>query len=298
MKNVGWAGRVRRAIRLAQADTHSPQHVLPGHYASPIPSLREVRADQERIFDRTCRHIPGIDLRESEQMALMEQFVGHYRQMPFAAGTVPGSRYHLDNDFFTHMDGVILFCMLMHLKPRRVVEIGSGYSSRAMLDTSGRFLGGATEFVFVEPEPGRLLSLLSPEEAASLRVVRDRVQNVPLGLFDTLGENDILFIDSSHVAKVGSDVNHLLFRVLPRVRRGVYVHFHDVFFPFEYPESWIYEGRALNEAYMLRAFLQYNVAFEVVVMNGFIQQFHEAWLRQNMPACVQGTGTSLWLRKR
>jgi hypothetical protein len=100
------------------------------------------------------------------------------------------------------------------------------------------------------------------------------------------------------VSKIGSDVNHLFFEVLPRLARGVYVNFHDVFHPFEYPRSWIYEGRAWSEAYLLRSFLTFNHEFEVVLFNTFLETFHEPWFREHMPLCLENPGGSIWLRRR
>jgi hypothetical protein len=96
---------------------------------------------------------------------------------------------------------------------------------------------------------------------------------------------------------VGSDVNFLFFNVLPILQDGVLIHFHDIFYPFEYPQDWIFEGRAWNEAYLLRAFLQYNSSFHIVFMNTFMEYFHEPIFQQEMPLCLKNTGGSIWIRK-
>ena len=93
------------------------------------------------------------------------------------------------------------------------------------------------------------------------------LQSVGVEVFEELGRGDILFIDSTHVSKLGSDVNYLFFEILPRLRSGVRVHIHDVFFPFEYPPKWIAKGIAWNENYLLRGFLQYNDKFRIVLFN-------------------------------
>jgi hypothetical protein len=104
-------------------------------------------------------------------------------------------------------------------------------------------------------------------------------------------------MDSTNVSNVGSDVNRIFFEILPELSSGVYVHFHDIFSPFEYPKSWIYEGRFWTEIYLLRTFLQYNSAFRVVYMNTFMQTFHRSFFEQKMPLCLKNTGGSIWLRK-
>ena len=111
------------------------------------------------------------------------------------------------------------------------------------------------------------------------------------------GLNDIVVIDSTHVAKAGSDVNFLLFEVLPRLRPGVLVHFHDIFYPFEYPSDWVYSGRGWSEAYLLRAFLMYNAEFKIVLFNTFLELFHQELFAAEYPLCLRNPGGSIWIRR-
>jgi hypothetical protein len=92
---------------------------------------------------------------------------------------------------------------------------------------------------------------------------------------------------------VGSDVNHIFFNILPALRPGVRVHFHDVFYPFEYPEDWVLNGRSWSEAYVLRAFLQFNAAFEIELFPNYLVHFHEAFFKQHMPLCLKNPGWSI-----
>src|SRR5262249_51820098 len=162
---------------------------------------------------------------------------------------------------------ITLYGMIRHLKPQRIVEVGSGFSSAVMLDTSDRFFGGTISCTFIEPHPERLSSLLREGDREKHRVLARPVQDVDLEPFPELAANDILFVDSSHVAKVHSDVNRIFFEILPALAEGVSVQFHDIFYPFEYPKEWVYGGRAWNESYLLRAFLQYNRSFQVQFYN-------------------------------
>ena len=187
--------------------------------------------------------------------------------------------------------------MLCHFKPQRIIEVGSGFSSAVMLDTNDLFFSKQIALTFIEPHPERLFSLLNDEDKKRHRIITEMVQNVPLETFDTLEANDILFIDSSHVAKVGSDVVHLLTNVLPRLNKGVIIHFHDIFWPFEYPEEWIREGRAWNEAYVLKAFLQFNAAFRILFFNSYLAIHHKEVLAQNFPLMLKNSGGSLWIEK-
>ena len=142
-------------------------------------------------------------------------------------------------------------------------------------------------------------SLVPPGELQD-RLVAAPVQDVPLATFEALGPDDILLVDSSHVLKAGSDVQHLLDEVYPRLAPGVLLHVHDVFWPFEYPASWLATGCSVNEAYAIRALLQGSTAFAVVLWNDFLARFHRQWLAANMPLMLAGgfpTG-GIWLRRR
>ncbi|MES2524493.1 MAG: class I SAM-dependent methyltransferase [Gemmatimonadota bacterium] len=268
-----------------------------GHYYSPIPSLDEVRRDDGLIFREFPRSIPGVDLREDEQLALLQSWTPLYDSMPFRAEKVDGLRYYFENEWYGYCDATMLHCMIRHLRPRRIMEIGSGFSSCVTMDTNERFFGGAIDLTFIDPYPERLLSLLREEDKSRIHLIEKRLQDVPLEQFQSLEAHDILFVDSTHVSKVNSDVNRIFFEILPAIARGVHVHFHDVFYPFEYPRDWIYDGCAWNELYMLRAFLQYNSGFEVVMMNTMMQHFHEPFFREHMPLCLENPGGSIWLRK-
>lgn len=177
-----------------------------------------------------------------------------------------------------------------------------------MLDVNRIFFDRRISLEFIEPHPERLLSLLrksgrepadgSTDQGGAV-LYQQPVQDVPVETFGSLQENDILFIDSSHVSKIGSDVNHIIFEVLPSLNPGVNIHFHDVFAGFEYLKNWVYGGANLSESYLLRAFLQYNDKFEIVVFNSFLERFHHDALAAALPLAVKkGWSGSLWLRKR
>jgi hypothetical protein len=167
-----------------------------------------------------------------------------------------------------------------------------------MLDTNEKYLGHSVRFTFIEPSPGRLLELLDDQDNESVHLIPKFVQATPINTFTALDSNDVLFIDSSHVSKIGSDVNYIFFEVLPALKPGVMVHFHDVFWPFEYPKQWIMDGGALNEAYILRAFLQYNQAFRIMLFNSYLGYRFVPLLENLMPRFLRDTGGSLWLRKQ
>lgn len=271
--------------------------VEPGHYYSPIPDLTAIRQDETRIFGEVPRKIAGIDLREMAQMELLKQFAEIYPDIPFGEDPLPGLRYHYNNQSYAYSDAVILHCMLRHIKPRRFIEIGSGYSSCVTLDTNQLFLGGQIRMTFIEPYTDLLMSLISDADRDHVNIISSRLQDVDLDVFRTLEAGDILFVDSTHVSRIDSDVNRVFFDILPVLASGVVIHFHDVFYPFEYPKHFIYYGRAWNELYLLRAFLQYNSDFRVLLMNTFMTHFHRPFFEEVMPLCLTNTGGSIWLEK-
>jgi len=275
--------------------------VKDGHYYSPVPSIKELERDASRIFDRSWRTLPGIELNEADQLALLAQFAPFYEEQPFPETPRDGIRYFFDNYWYGRADALFLYSMIRRFRPRRIVEIGSGFSSAVMLDTNERFMDRSMRLTFIEPESIRLRKLLKPEDHDSVAIVERRIQNVDPGIVDELAANDILFIDSSHVSKAGSDVNHILFELLPRLASGVLIQFHDVLYPFEYPREWFELGLSWNEPYILRAFLQYNLQFPIRFWNDFMIRFHSEPVGKLMPQCLHpttfGVGGSLWLQR-
>lgn len=277
----------------------------PGHFYSPIPDLDAVRRHAGRVFDGDTDNVPGVDLNTAAQLDLVAEFAAVHAELPFPDHPTPGNRYHLDNEWFTYGDCVALYHMMRQFTPRRIVEIGSGFSSAAMLEIDERFLGGTTQLTFVEPYPERLNNLLTGTDDERCAVLVSGVQDVDLDVFRALEPGDFLFIDSSHVAKTDSDVVHLFFRVLPLLASGVFVHVHDIPWPFEYPRNWLEQGRAWNEAYFLRAFLQYNSAFEITYYAPYLAARHRAALAAALPTALKPPSivtspgnSSLWMRKR
>jgi hypothetical protein len=143
----------------------------------------------------------------------------------------------------------------------------------------------------------RLKSRLNEADLKRAEIHQARVQDIPLSFFDRLQQNDILFIDSSHVVKFASDLHYLMFEVLPRLAEGVIIHFHDIFYPFEYPEAWLREGIAWNEAYMLRAFLSHNSNYDILLFTTYLQRKFPDFFSRHFPLCAKNTGGSLWIQK-
>jgi predicted O-methyltransferase YrrM len=218
------------------------------------------------------------------------------RAARFPATAAGGGRYWTGNELYASGDAAILLAMLSEARPRQVVEVGSGFSSACMLDIAD-WIALPTRFTFVEPFPDRLQRLLTDADRGRCEIIEAFIQQVDLARFEALQRNDILFIDSTHVSKAGSDVNHELFEILPRLQPGVIVHFHDCFWPFEYPDEWIFESRrSWNELYLLRAYLTGNRDFEVLFFNDYFRARHPNDAAR-LPAFAENPGGGLWLRR-
>jgi len=273
----------------------------PGHFYSPIPDPFELEKRRIELFDTSPTSLPGIHLHAESQLALLERIRNLSGEFPYCDPQIVGRpdencRYTVDNQFFIEPDAFTLYSFIRCFQPKRIMEIGSGYSSALILDTTEQFLDYSPELVFVEPYPDRLKKLLRSKDASRMRVLEAPAQSLAIGEFSPLSASDVLFIDSSHVGKCGSDVLHLLFNVLPRLSQGVLVHIHDMFWPFEYPESWYYEGRCWNEAYLIRAMLTFNSAFEILFWPSFLEAHRPLELRK-ISHYRESAGGSLWLRR-
>jgi len=267
-----------------------------GHYYSPYPLIEEVKERERELFDRTEQTLQGINLNATEQISLLHSISSYFDEFPYLEKSLFSNlRYNSNNTYFGLTDAICLFGIIRKYSPKRIIEVGSGYSSAMMLDINSIF-DKNIKFTFIEPYPERLLSLLHSESDHN-GIIAEKVQNVDLTIFDELEAGDILFIDSSHVSKIGSDVNKLIFEVLPRLNKGVIIHFHDIFYPFESLADWVYEGRAWNETYMLRAFLQYNESFKIKLWSHYLSVHHFEEFRRLLPQGIEPGGGSIWIEK-
>jgi hypothetical protein len=268
----------------------------PGHFYSPVVDVNDPFA-RRAVNERLSAPAPAVVVvpDRNAMKAMLRGLAVHHTLFPFHRHPENANRFYFDNPFFGCHDASIYFSMLLEFRPRRVIEAGSGFSSRLLLDVSERFFNSEIDITLIDPTPGALTDL---KPTARTTLLNQPLQGTPLALFDRLEHNDILFIDSSHVCKTGSDVNYYLFDVLPRLKPGVLVHIHDIFWPFEYLPEWVLtEKRSWNEAYVLRAFLQYNDAFEILYWNNLVFHHLSADLNECMPLCMENEGGSLWLRK-
>ncbi|MBS1992589.1 MAG: class I SAM-dependent methyltransferase [Cyanobacteria bacterium SZAS LIN-2] len=249
-------------------------HVVPNHFYQPIPDTRELT---EALFARQT-DLVGVDMRDAQQCQLLATVAAAYKAeydaLPRDRGTVP-HQFYLNNGTYQSVDAEMLYSMVRHFKPRKLIEIGSGFSTylaaQAVLKNESSD-GVKCVMTAIEPYPNPVLAGGFP---GMTRLVRDKVQTAALSEFEALEENDILFIDSSHVLKIGSDVQYEYLEILPRLKKGVIIHIHDIFLPAEYPREWVFKHqRFWNEQYLLQAFLTCNDSFEVLFGGSYMHLKH------------------------
>jgi hypothetical protein len=266
-----------------------------GHFYSPLPSQKDVAL----AFSRPEHEAPfsGISFNETEQFALFWEIVRYKDDFPFRETPNAGRRYQLANSSYSPYDAFCLFGIMRRLQPRRVIEVGCGHTSAAILDLNDLLFKGRLELTFIDPDLAEFRRRLLPGEEVRSTLIEKPVQDVPNDVFSSLEANDILFLDTSHVSKVGSDVNHLLFNVLPALKPGVWVHIHDICADLDYPRHFFERGRAWNEVYLLRAFLMYNPTFEVMFSSAFLYNNRFDFIQEQLPMFAEGGGSQMWLRK-
>jgi len=265
-----------------------------GHFYSTIPSKQDIDSHSPESIDQV---ISKIDINIAGQKELLDKYCSLFPNYFFPADKSPQCRYYYNNGFFNISDSFFYFCFLHTVRPKKIIEVGSGFSSALSLDTAKSIENYNPSFTFIEPYPQRLYNLISNEDKKSTKIIESKVQDVDLDLFSELEEGDLLFIDSSHVSKYGSDLNHILFNIIPLLKRGTYVHFHDIFSNFEYPDHWLQQGRYWNENYLLRAFLTNNSQWKIHFFNRFVHEYFNETIQTKITPLSNNPGGSLYIHK-
>lgn len=285
--------------RLAQLE--AGLWVPPGHFYSPLPDLDEIARRSPTIFETARDQIAGVDLALDHQWALTAAMAPLALDVDFATtadeAAARGERYWSDNPSFNRNDALALTMMLRHHRPQRFIELGTGFSSACTLDIAERWLDGAMHTTFVDPYPAQFNAVTTEADRRRSPCIPLGTQDVDLALFGELAAGDVLFIDSTHVARTGSDVNRIFFEIIPSLAPGVLVHVHDIFPGFEYPVPWVMEGRGWNEAYLLRAFLQYNDRMRVYWWPSLLAELDDH-RRADLGVLDGLVGGSIWLERR
>jgi len=255
--------------------------VTPSHFYFPVPRLKEFESKNWRA----CRPCAGFDFRLQEQIERLNKEL-----LPFAKEwTFPETangdshKFHFNNGFFERVDAEVAYSFVRQRKPKRVIEVGSGNTTLLLTSALRKNAeeGAPGEMMSIEPHPAPYLKDGVP---GLKELIPLPVQQVPLEMFRSLEAGDILFIDSSHVVSIDSDVLHECLRILPELAPGVLIHFHDIFTPLDYPEKFVKTNLCFwGEQYMLEAFLSFNSAFRIAWSGSAMQQFRPEILREAFP---------------
>jgi predicted O-methyltransferase YrrM len=269
-----------------------------GHFYSPIHKLEDLDCYDnvvKRSKGKFSESIPGFS--QKEILKHFNSIKNHFKDFDYPLEEDGKSRFYIRNCSYPITDALVLFGMIRHLKPKIIIEIGSGFTSALMMDVNERFLENKTEITFMEPYPETLISRMRVSDKEKYKIIAEKVQDIPLDEFKRLKSGDVLFIDSTHVSKFNSDVNYELFDILPILKPGVIIHFHDVFDGFEYPLVWLNDGWAWNENYLLRAYLTNNENYKVLLMNDYMVNRYGDMLEKSYPRVPNNCGGSFWIKK-
>lgn len=251
--------------------------VTPNHFYWPVPDIHDL---ESRAW--AADSVPvGFDLCLDRQVKLAGQLAARYGQeWSFPERAAGPTEYHYNNGLFETVDAEMAYCFVRDFKPSRIIEVGGGFSTRILAaavqanrvrdDVEG-------ELITIEPFP-------SPGLQRITNLIPSRIQEVDLEMFLSLQDGDILFLDSSHVVSVGSDVVREYLEILPRLQPGVIVHVHDIFLPSDYPRDAVLSNFCFwSEQYLLQAFLAFNPRFEVLWASSAMQHYHPDVLLENFP---------------
>ena len=277
----------------AMAERLGLQLVLKTYY-SPIPDLRGLPASVWTDADP----MRGIDFDLDAQIGFLERELS-----PLLKGFVPDQkvaadyRYNPDNRSYSLTDARLLYSMVCGLRPRKVVELGSGQTSRAIAQAcrANAAAGHDCSYRAFDPFPTAIDAGLP----GLTELIRIDAQAIPEDVFSDLNSGDMLIVDTTHTVKLGSEVNRIVLRILPLLAPGVFVHFHDIYLPYEYPR-YLFEDYALYwaEQYLLQAFLSLNPSFEVLcAVHALCCDRPEAVIATGLRERGQGGG-AFWIRRK
>lgn len=284
-----------RSEEFRKQDLHAPV----GDFYSPIVDPAEAaRYFQLLESAGTPASLPGIALDREAMKQMWMTLLPAMRSAPFRELPGNGFRYGFTNEAYEWGDGLVLHAMIRHYRPRKIIEIGSGWSTVCIADTIKHSLNGECELTCIEPYPDLARSLLVSLATEQIQILETPVQQVPLSSF-ILAPNDILFIDSTHVLRTGSDVCRELCEILPSLTPGVIVHLHDMFWPFEYPRKWVVdENRSWNELYAVRLMLTHSRDWKILMFNDYMSKLERPFIEQTCSDFLKIPCGGLWLERQ
>jgi hypothetical protein len=267
-------------------------HITPVNYYFPIPSTGGL---SEKIWLEKSK-LTGINMNEDLQLQFLTKifpaFQEEYNEIPVSFGSP--DQFYLSNGMFEGTDALTLYCMIRHFRPNQFIEVGSGYST--LLTANTILKNGSGSLICIDPYPS---ALIREGFYGLTKLIPKRVEDLEPEFFKTLVANDILFIDSSHIVKIGGDVNFLFLRIIPELNPGVIVHVHDIFFPNEYRRSYVMDRLNFwSEQYLLQAFLSFNNEFEILLCNSFLEERYNDQMMETFPNSNWWGGSSIWFRRK
>jgi hypothetical protein len=270
---------------------------IPDHFYQPLINPKKYLKESLR----KDRHLPGIDWNVDRQLSFLRNFNYNEELLRIPTSKQSGSpAYYYANTKFGSGDSEYYYNLIRYLKPARIIEIGSGMSTLMAIDAIKRNKEENTDYVChlicIEPYQNFWL------ESLDVKMIRKKVEELPLTFFEQLTKNDILFIDSSHIIRPQGDVLFEYLAILPTLRPGVFIHVHDIFSPKDYLDEWIFTDHKLwNEQYLLEAFLSCNDEFEIIGALNFLMHNHKEHLLSKSPVLKEQSSRepgSFWLRKK
>jgi predicted O-methyltransferase YrrM len=270
-----------------------------GHFYSPVVDPSAVSEYHKESLASTSTDMHGIDIDVPRMAELWQDMSATINATPFEEQPSENHRYGYLSSSYQYGDGILLRAMIHHFRPKRIIEVGSGSSTACMLDTFDELPDPSPALTSIDPYPQRLIENIGAEGLETIRLIPQPVQEVSLDVFDELAANDILFIDSTHVLKTGSDVHYEFFKVFPRLAPGVLIHLHDCAFPFEYnPVFTLERNYSWNEIYAVRALLMDSRRYEVVMSGSCLAREKRPLIDQITVPFLKNPGSALWLRVR
>lgn len=269
--------------------------VLPirAHYYEPLCYIEQMRHSLE-----TVRNLPGINLNEAEQLELLNFFQYQEELKQYPLTHIMGKPFFYKNNFFEAGDAEIYYNMIRHFKPKKIIEIGSGFSTFMAIDAINK---NQQENINYNGKITCIEPFEHPElEKFDITVVRKQVETLPASYFDTLEAGDFLFIDSSHVIRPQGDVLYEILEVLGRLKPGVIVHIHDIFTPRDYRFGTVFDSQLFwNEQYILEAFLSYNLNYKIICAVNHLHKTYPEELKKACPnlAYYDSDPCSFWIEK-
>jgi hypothetical protein len=265
-------------------------HIKRPHFYSPLPILSQL---PNQIWDQEWNQ--GINWNENIGLVLLEDLIMY--SVEYKDLTDSRQFDIVYQNAFKHLDSALYYALIRHFKPKRIIEVGAGHSTE--IASLARLKNASGEIIAIEPNPPECLKNGS---LSAISLIQQPVQEISIDVFKHLDKNDILFIDSSHVCKIGSDVNYLILEVLPQLKKGVLIHLHDIFLPLSYPRRWVEELDLFwNEQYILHAFLIGNRNFEILIGNNYMVTKHPEKIARLFDQSNKYNGlagSSFWIRKK